>query len=141
IESNGGLNATLAIEITVWNKAGTSIVATLLSITSEVLSTTPPEFDTSLINRPFQDTASHTTLMLTNANINAGDRIVIEIGYRKSNTTANRHAEFRYGDAAASDLGANSTETNDNNPWIEFSGNLVFDEVLAKSIQHKYINL
>jgi hypothetical protein len=58
----------------------------------------------------------------------AGDRIVIEIGYRSFNTsTSNWYSGFWLGDNGATDLPENETDTNESKvPWIEFSQDITF---------------
>lgn len=56
-----------------------------------------------------------------------GDRLVFEIGFKSGNTDPTEiFCSYSIGDDAASDLGANETDTAADNPWIEFSQTLLF---------------
>ena len=57
----------------------------------------------------------------------AGDRIVVEIGF--SNTTGGTSitGTLNFGDDSATDLGDNETDTAANNPFVEFSTEIIFE--------------
>lgn len=57
----------------------------------------------------------------------AGDRLVVELGWRAGNTsTSSLGADMNFGDAAAEDLPENETEDAALNPWVQFSDTVVF---------------
>jgi hypothetical protein len=125
LESSTGLNATFAFNVSVCDSSG-AITQTVLDIQASDATTTPPEFAAALTNRRFQNSAEATSINYDLLTVNQGDRLVIEIGYRKSNITASRYATFRYGDNSATDLGENNTDTADYCPWLEFNHPIVF---------------
>lgn len=128
-ESSGQLNATIAISIRVVSNDGNTIRGTLLALRADDYSVgTPPEFATSFINRPLQ-LVSGIPAALTLSVVNAldGDRIVIEIGIREVNTSTARYATINFGDNSATDLAEDTSTTTQNNPWIEFSQGIRFN--------------
>jgi hypothetical protein len=80
---------------------------------------------TTLTNRQMPRGASQA---LTNVITQLNDRIVVEIGYRK-HAAVSTSATINFGDDSATDLAENETETTANNPWIEFSGTILFPPV------------
>ena len=120
LESNTALNATLAFNVRVCNSEGT-ITQTVLDIQASDSTSTPPVLAASLRNRQLMNSSESAAISFSQFTVNDGDRLVIEVGYRKSNTTSSRYSTFRYGDVAASDLPEDNTGTDDYNPWIEFS--------------------
>lgn len=59
--------------------------------------------------------------------VQAGDRLVIEIGFRAFNAvTTTYYTYLTVGDAGATDLPEDEAEVTYLNPWIEFSGSLVW---------------
>lgn len=127
-ENNTGANATLAIAVKIVQSGG-SDRAVLLAQTASDATNTSWEFATSLTNRQFGDAAENASITLTSQNASAGDYLVIEWGFR-SQTTTSRNITLRYGNASATDLAENTTETTDNNPWWEFSANLAFQTIV-----------
>ena len=82
------------------------------------------EFATSLTNRRFPRGGAQS---LSSVSALAGDRIVIEVGYRAHDAlTSSRSARLRVGQSAAADLPEDETTTTDLNPWFEFSDTLTF---------------
>ena len=135
LESATGFNGTIAIHIRVCNREGTSFTGTILALTaSDVTSTTPPEFATSLTNRRLQDVNEAFSLTLASLDVNQGDRLVIEIGCREVGTTTTRTGSINCGDNSATDLGENTTDTAAYNPWIEFDSNVLFEGLKTYTI-------
>lgn len=128
LESNSNLNATIAIRIAICNEDGSN-VREVLAVTAADTTTTPPELATTLTNRQLQDSAENTTVPITTTTVNEKDRLILEIGIRESNTTANRSADLSMGDDSGSDLAVDNTTTTANNPWIQFSANIVFRDI------------
>ncbi len=124
-ENNAGANGTLAIAIKIITPAGADR-GVLLAATASTGTATPPEFSTSLINRRMQNAAASFAPGLTSQSATAGDYLVIEWGFRAATTTS-RNIVLVLGDDSVSDLGENETATAADNPWIEFSGDLLFE--------------
>ncbi len=60
---------------------------------------------------------------VTNVAVQVGDRLVVEIGYRTTNTTATSFTgTMNYGNAGAADLASGGTGVTTAPGWIEFSG-------------------
>jgi len=125
-ESNTGANATMAIAVKIIKPDG-SDRAVLLGYIASDSATSPYEFTTTLSSRRAYDASETRPIPLTSQSAQAGDYLVIEIGFRSA-TTTNRNIQLRYGDAASSDLADGEGETNDFNPWCEFSQNIAWYE-------------
>ena len=132
-ESNADADMKAQVVIRVCSNDGTSILATLLAADASALSS---EFAiTTGTNRQFP-LAAISPATLTSYTCAVGDRLLIEIGYRAHNTTAtSRNAIFRFGSSAGADLAEDETSTTDNNPWIEFSDTITFDEPYRRVTQ------
>lgn len=116
--------------IRVLSRDGSTVRGTLLASDNSVLSN---EFDaTGLVNRKFPLNWAGAGASLTLVNAQQGDRVVIEIGFRAHNTlSTNRIGTLRFGDASSTDLGENEIDSIDNNPWLEFSQDLSFEEIVT----------
>jgi hypothetical protein len=113
--SAGDQRAQMLVKV-VSNDGGTSR-GTLLAFDTSALSN---EFATSATNRKFPKGSSGSALSSVAAQNN--DRIVIELGFRKGDTSStNFAATLVFGDNSASDLPEDETTTTANNPWVEFS--------------------
>lgn len=89
---------------------------------------------TTLTNRKFPLNWSGSGTTLNNVQAFAGDRIVIELGYRAHNAvTTSYTGTIRIGDNAASDLAEDETSTTENAPWVEFSQTLLFRSDVAST--------
>lgn len=124
-ENSTGMNARAQLIIRVINRGGDVVRGTLYAgdLTTETASPTS-EFFSSLRNVKMPRGGS---TALTSTDVVYGDRLLVEVGMRLHNDVANaRIATFRIGDADAADLAEDETDTDDNNPWIEFSQTLVF---------------
>lgn len=118
--------------IKVVNRAGTAVTGTLLPHSAAALTS---EFDaTTLTNRKFPLAWAGAGTSLVGVTANQGDRLVIELGVRSHNAlTASRTATLRFGEASATDAAEDEVSTTDNNPWVEFSQDLSFeDKVLER---------
>jgi len=123
-ESNGGANATLMVAAKIVQPGGSDRGVLLARSAADLLHTTAWEMAiTTLTNRKFGDAAENASITLTSQAATAGDYLVIEWGFRSSTGTS-RNITLRYGNASATDLAEDTTETTDNNPWWEFSGDL-----------------
>ncbi len=119
-ETNAAADYCRAVVVKVVSRDGETLRGTLLD---EFPSNLTSEFATSKTNRYFPPSSS-----LSTVNAQAGDRIVVEIGFRSFNTvTSSYSANFRLGSNATSDLPEDETSTTDANPWIEFSQDLGFE--------------
>src|SRR3989339_641061 len=120
MESNNLANFNRAIVVYVVSNDGATVRGTLLSIFGG-----GTEYDNAFQNRNFPEST-----VLSSVNAQNGDRIVIEIGTRSTNTAAtNRTATHSFGDDSANDLAEDESTTTANNPWIEFSGDIIFPRV------------
>lgn len=103
--------------------AGTTVRGTLFGSDTAALS---HEFNlTTLRNITFPRGGSAAP---TSVNYVAGDRLVLEIGYRKhENATTSRTGSFSFGDVIGStDLAEDETTTTADAPWIELADTLSF---------------
>lgn len=110
-------NMFTAWHFSIQNSSGPTLTKALLAITRDDV-----ELATSLINRQFSATSltgAYTTV--------AGDYIVVVIGTAGDPDVGSDHdSSLRVGDAAASDLPEDDTDTTDLNPWIELADTLTF---------------
>lgn len=133
VESLTTNNATVAITIRLVDGNDGANLKTLLALTaSDDTTATPPEFATSLTNRKLQDASESASLTLTAAYVPEGSRLVIELGVREVATAGT--ASLNFGDDSATDLAEDNTTTTANNPWIEFSQTLVFNNSGWKAV-------
>ena len=132
-EANAGANATLAMAVKIIQPNGADR-ATLLAVTSADSASSPYEFTTTLDSRRCWKADETEPLDLTTQSATEGDYLVIEIGFRSA-TTVSRNIDLRYGDDNASDLTYGDAETNDFNPWVEFSATITFSsQTIEESI-------
>lgn len=99
--------------------------AVLLAQTASDSATAGNEFVTTLTNARFKNAAEVAAIPLTTQSAEAGDYLVIEWGFRTGGGT-NNNITLSYGNNSATDLtDADTTVTAANNPWWEFSADLV----------------
>ena len=126
IESNVNFSATLAFSVRACSSDGGTIRTGGLSIRySDLYTTVPPEMATSLTNRQLMDSAEATSHTLSSITMSEGDRLVFEFGFTSNDTSTSRTGGISFGDNSATDCVFDQTGTAANNPWIEFSANLV----------------
>lgn len=125
-ESASGANAQFAIAVKIIQPDG-SDRAVLLEATNATSNSSPYELLTSLTNRRVYSGTTQ-PIPLTSQDAQAGDYLVIEIGFR-SQTTTNRNVTMRVGDAAANDMEDDTTSTNDYSPYVEFSSDIDVTDV------------
>lgn len=106
-ESATTANAHLNYVVRVISADGGTVRGTIGSIQNTLL-----EFPTTAATR-IRDGAS------TAVTVQAGDRLVVEVGLLASGPTAAQSATFRFGSNAGSDFAYTSGLTTDLNPWIE----------------------
>lgn len=118
-ESSASLDARIQCVVYIIQSDLTTVRGTVLAMDASALS---HEWNTSLrnISIPLGGAAA-TTLVAAQA----GDRIVVEIGFRQHATFA-ANGVMSTQDNGATDLAVDETTTTANNPWVEFSDNLTF---------------
>lgn len=128
-ESAANADARAQTVIRVLSNDGTTVRGTLIASNASALAN---EFATALTNRYFPLGGSTAP---SSVNALDGDRVVVEIGYRKhENATTNRSGTFSLGAVAGgTDNADNQTATTANVPWIEFTDNLVFQTVQTRA--------
>lgn len=125
-ESNGAAQATFAVAAKVIKSDGTDRGVLLGVSASDLVDTLPPEFNTGARTRICQDSAENTSLTLSSVNAEAGDRLVIELGYRETGTSAAHTVVMRVGETGT-DFGHLSNGTTDSGVvWVEFSDTITF---------------
>ncbi len=119
-ESNAAADFCAGIVIRVCSYDGSTFRGTLLEYLPGSLTS---EYDAAgLINRYYPPSTALGAL-----DIQAGDRLVIDVLTKSFNSVITSYtANHRFGDSAALDLPEDETDTNDYNPWIEFSTDLTF---------------
>jgi hypothetical protein len=128
-ESAADADLRAQIVIRVVSNDGTSVIGTLLASDAAALSSEWNNSSVTERNAKFPLAAS-SPATLTSTAVSAGDRLVVEIGYRAHNTlNAARTGTLAIGSAGSSgDLAENETETTATyTPWLEFSDTITFD--------------
>lgn len=131
----GGANPTLAVTIYIVSNDGSTVRGTLLGISASQTTGDPPVFwdsgsSLSVENRSLKDSSDNTSLSLTPVVAVAGDRLVIELGFRETGTSGSSIGRAYFGDANATDAAENETDRNGGTaasvrtPWVEFSSGL-----------------
>ncbi len=116
------MRAQMLIRIIGWD--GVTFRGTLLAHDASALTS---EFATTLTNRKFPLNWTAPGAALTPVACQAGDRIVVEVGYRSHVATTAISGTLEFGDQSATDLAEDEVGTTQDNPWIEFDNNLVFE--------------
>lgn len=97
------------------------------STSVDVAGTDTYELDTVATNRKLPPGWSGAGASLSSVDAEAGDLLVIEIGYRSTNTvTTSYTGTIHLGSTSTTDLTEDETETADYGPWLEFSQTLTF---------------
>lgn len=118
-ESATTANAHLAYALRILRADGTTFVEVASSFA------TATEFGTTAATRLIGNGTS--TIAIANTNIlQAGDRLILELGVRASAPTAATTGTLRVGTAAATDFAFTNGLTTDLNPWCEFTANIGF---------------
>jgi len=115
-ESGSAADARAQVVIKVVSGDGQTVRGTLVDFSGAALSS---EFSTTMTNRKFP-LAAISPVTMSSVVAQAGDRLVIEIGSRRSGADPGS-TEFRLGESGGSDLPEDETTTQDQNPWMEFS--------------------
>jgi hypothetical protein len=121
---------TLAVGIKVIQSDGTDR-GTLLAV---VASDDPATHEFALTGsgvsrRLFRDVAESSSISLSSVSVSAGDRIVVEVGFRQGSTSTNNASLALYansrGDGIA-DLPFSDGDATNGVPWVEFSADIKF---------------
>lgn len=122
--ASGAADSTLAVSVFVVSNDGSTVRGVAVAPAASELTTQPPEFvgSTTGTNRRMRDASDNFLIALTSVTVQAGDRLVIEIGVREVDG-GGINGVLVYGDDNASDLpeAEDNTTTTALNPWIEFS--------------------
>lgn len=105
----------------------TEIISVLQS--PEAASAAPPGTEgTALENRRLEGTPANTfAITVPSTTINAGERLVVELGYKDNTSDTARFVNINFGDNSVTDLPEDETTTTADNPWVEFSATITFD--------------
>lgn len=122
-----GNNQKLAVAVRIL-KPDMTERAVLLAPTGSDSTATPPEFATTLTNRPLQDVNENTSISLTSQSCQEGDRIVVELGIRQESTVTATASWNMNATVDGTDLAENSTATAVANSWIEFSADIALQD-------------
>lgn len=124
LESNAAADLRMQCVIRVVSGDGTSVTGTLIASSAAALSN---EFNTAIRNIKIPLNGSTAVSSVT---ANDGDRLVVEIGYRKhESATTSRTGTFDLGAVSgATDLPEDETTTTQGAPWIEFSNTITFKD-------------
>jgi hypothetical protein len=122
-ETNVSLDGWLDVVVYVVSGTGTTIrgvayAGSTTSVAGAVVGAENEEFTTSMLSR------IKVALTLTPVAVQAGDRLVVEVGYRSSGVTASLVGRFQYGDPTATADAALTSGVAGNVSWIEFTANL-----------------
>jgi len=124
LESSGTGDLDPQCVIRVLSNDGTTVRGTLIASDTSGLG---HEFNTALRNVKYPKGGSTTP---TSVNALDGDRLCIEVGYRKhESATTSRTGTLSFGDNAGTDLAEDETTTTANDPWFEFADTLTFQAV------------
>lgn len=116
-ETNAGNNLTLMFGARSYPPDGVTATSTLRTI---VTAGTGTEMTTSLTNRVDNPT-------LTAGSAVEGGWLTVEIGAAGDPAAGQSHSSsIRFGDSNGTDLPQDESTTTDNDPWIEFSSNIIF---------------
>jgi hypothetical protein len=134
-QGGGAMDGYLQTCIRVVSNDGTTVRGTLFAgqtFTTVSANSADPNFELGTIdNRAIPGTLSSVTAQ-------AGDRLVVEVGWRTCNTSnALQNANFRAGEGTATDLQGvnNGTGGTTDNPWVEFSQTItILDVALAGNV-------
>jgi len=117
-EESTNTDAYSSIVIKVVSNDGSTVRGTLLAKTDG-----SNEYPTGTLTNRYTPASTAISSVVAES----GDRIVIEVGWQKG--WRRRMVTQSFGDNSGTDLAENETETNANNPWIEFSQDIRFPSV------------
>lgn len=124
----GGDPGSLAVRVAKCDSTG-STVTEILSVQYTSRITTPPRLNgvDTATNRRFEQGSSDFALDLASTSIDAGDYLIVEIGYDDATSNTSRFVRATFGDDSSTDLAEDESTTAADNPWIEFSADISFD--------------
>lgn len=128
-QASAAENYTLAIAVKVIQSDGTDRGVLIAVSASDDTSTTPPELATTNTNRRVLNSSESASLSFSDLAVSAGDRIVVEVGFRQASASTSLGGAFRGCDidgGTVADLGENDTDTT-GLPWVEFTDTISFD--------------
>ena len=114
-ETNGTDNYVLVVGVRVVSEDGTTLRQNLRNPAAQ-----STEFATSLTNRTFSTTIAAGYVSV------AGDRIVVEVGFRATSGGSVANGGVSVGSDSGTDLPADETTTTANDPWIEFADTISY---------------
>jgi hypothetical protein len=123
--NNENYRGTPALRVFVVSGDGSVVRGVLVDNTASTLETTPPVFQGSSSisrNRAFRTATNDPAIPVATLAIQAGDRLVVEVGVRDNSTGTSASATVVFGDNHQDDLlEGDSSSSTALNPWIEFS--------------------
>jgi hypothetical protein len=121
-----GSPGTLAVRVAKCASDGTGVTEIMAVQTSSDVTVPPVPPTSGLTNRRLEQGSNDFTLELTNTGVNAGDFLIVELGYNDITTNTSRHFDISFGDDSVTDLPEDETTTTADNPWVEFSMDIGF---------------
>lgn len=116
----------LAVRVAKCASDGSGVTEIMSRQQSTRTTTQPPGMSAALTNRRLEQGNADFVLELTSTAVNEGDFLIVEIGYKDDSTNTDRAVRVSFGDDSATDLPENETATVADNPWVEFSMDIVF---------------
>lgn len=122
LESSTNMNAYSQIVVKVVSGDGATLRGTAVTFTTSG----GTEWPTTTAARRYLTLTQNRAL--TDVAYNAGDRLVVELGYCARNTSSTSFTgTMRFGDpTAGADMGLSESGTTDEVPWLEFSQDILF---------------
>lgn len=114
---------TLALTVRVVSNDGSTFRGTAISLAASQLTSQPPRFVGNSVdtNRRMLDASDSASISLSTISVQAGDRLVIELGARELESGGGVNNTMPFSDNQATDLAEDDASTSAFNPWIEFS--------------------
>ena len=78
-------------------------------------------------SRRLYDTSEKLGVAYGSTSIAQGDRLVVEIGFGETATSASYYARIYFGDNETNDLNYAEADTGVDNGWVEFTSDILFD--------------
>jgi hypothetical protein len=125
-ESGNSANSCLSIGVYLIDSSG-AYKSTLISpnqCTDSMAS--PREFTTAAGSRRLYNTSETLGIAYGSTSIAAGDRLVIEVGFVETATSASYYSRIYFGDGETADLSYAEADTGVENGWVEFTSDISF---------------
>lgn len=126
VTGNAGVGR-LAVRVAKCASDGSGVTEIRAITFSSGTGTPPAMADGTLRSRRFAQTESDFSLELTDTAVSAGDRLIVEVGYKDDSSNTSRRVGCSFGDDSSTDLAEDQTTTTADNPWVEFSMDISFD--------------